>query len=142
MNFAFARIAGSIYRRGARRWRKLYLVNGHIFQAKRFNRVSHTQYYLLSRKLLTIIQRLNTLNILVASFEMMSDIDLCFSSMHSFYLASIERKDQITSLEKRACSICEQQITQYLKYTCSQTKLNNSTVKFYFLILQLYAFIC
>ena len=30
----------SIYRRGARRWRKLYKVNGHIFQAKRFNRVS------------------------------------------------------------------------------------------------------
>nr|XP_024215310.1 atypical protein kinase C isoform X4 [Halyomorpha halys] len=29
---------GSIYRRGARRWRKLYRVNGHIFQAKRFNR--------------------------------------------------------------------------------------------------------
>nr|XP_027194861.1 protein kinase C iota type-like [Dermatophagoides pteronyssinus] len=28
----------SIYRRGARRWRKLYHVNGHIFQAKRFNR--------------------------------------------------------------------------------------------------------
>ncbi|CAG5033519.1 unnamed protein product [Parnassius apollo] len=28
----------SIYRRGARRWRKLYRVNGHIFQAKRFNR--------------------------------------------------------------------------------------------------------
>ena len=30
----------SIYRRGARRWRKLYKVNGHIFQPKRFNRVS------------------------------------------------------------------------------------------------------
>ena len=30
----------SIYRRGARRWRKLYKVNGHIFQAKRFNRVN------------------------------------------------------------------------------------------------------
>lgn len=29
----------SIYRRGARRWRKLYRINGHIFQAKRFNRV-------------------------------------------------------------------------------------------------------
>ncbi|XP_072755921.1 atypical protein kinase C isoform X1 [Anoplolepis gracilipes] len=28
----------NIYRRGARRWRKLYRVNGHIFQAKRFNR--------------------------------------------------------------------------------------------------------
>uniref|UniRef100_UPI00358F7428 protein kinase C iota type-like isoform X1 n=1 Tax=Myxine glutinosa TaxID=7769 RepID=UPI00358F7428 len=28
----------SIYRRGARRWRKLYRVNGHTFQAKRFNR--------------------------------------------------------------------------------------------------------
>lgn len=28
----------SIYRRGARRWRKLYKVNGHSFQAKRFNR--------------------------------------------------------------------------------------------------------
>lgn len=35
--------AGSIYRRGARRWRKLYRVNGHIFQAKRFNRVSKIQ---------------------------------------------------------------------------------------------------
>ncbi|CAB3230151.1 unnamed protein product [Arctia plantaginis] len=31
-------LTGSIYRRGARRWRKLYRVNGHIFQAKRFNR--------------------------------------------------------------------------------------------------------
>lgn len=29
----------SIYRRGARRWRKLYRVNGHLFQAKRFNHV-------------------------------------------------------------------------------------------------------
>lgn len=28
----------SIYRRGARRWRKLYLVNGHKYQAKRFAR--------------------------------------------------------------------------------------------------------
>lgn len=34
---------GSIYRRGARRWRKLYRVNGHIFQAKRFNRVSYSK---------------------------------------------------------------------------------------------------
>lgn len=34
-------LLGSIYRRGARRWRKLYRVNGHIFQAKRFNRVSY-----------------------------------------------------------------------------------------------------
>ncbi|KAK0137114.1 Protein kinase C zeta type [Merluccius polli] len=30
--------AESIYRRGARRWRKLYRANGHLFQAKRFNR--------------------------------------------------------------------------------------------------------
>ena len=29
----------SIYRRGARRWRKLYHVNGHLYQAKRFSRV-------------------------------------------------------------------------------------------------------
>uniref|UniRef100_A0A8C6LDZ6 Protein kinase C n=1 Tax=Nothobranchius furzeri TaxID=105023 RepID=A0A8C6LDZ6_NOTFU len=28
----------SIYRRGARRWRKLYRASGHLFQAKRFNR--------------------------------------------------------------------------------------------------------
>ncbi|KAG9340076.1 hypothetical protein JZ751_021996 [Albula glossodonta] len=28
----------SIYRRGARRWRKLYCASGHTFQAKRFNR--------------------------------------------------------------------------------------------------------
>ena len=28
----------SIYRRGARRWRKVYLVNGHKYQAKRFAR--------------------------------------------------------------------------------------------------------
>ena len=32
----------SIYRRGARRWRKLYCANGHTFQAKRFNRVNHS----------------------------------------------------------------------------------------------------
>ncbi len=32
--------AGNMYRRGARRWRKLYRVNGHLFQAKRFSRVS------------------------------------------------------------------------------------------------------
>uniref|UniRef100_A0A8I5MXR1 protein kinase C n=1 Tax=Papio anubis TaxID=9555 RepID=A0A8I5MXR1_PAPAN len=31
----------SIYRRGARRWRKLYCANGHTFQAKRFNRRAH-----------------------------------------------------------------------------------------------------
>ncbi|XP_053431188.1 protein kinase C zeta type isoform X1 [Nycticebus coucang] len=31
-------IKESIYRRGARRWRKLYRANGHLFQAKRFNR--------------------------------------------------------------------------------------------------------
>lgn len=30
--------AESIYRRGARRWRKMYHVNGHAYQAKRFNR--------------------------------------------------------------------------------------------------------
>uniref|UniRef100_A0A674D6F3 protein kinase C n=1 Tax=Salmo trutta TaxID=8032 RepID=A0A674D6F3_SALTR len=31
----------SIYRRGARRWRKLYYVSGHVFQPKRFNRRAH-----------------------------------------------------------------------------------------------------
>ncbi|XP_027454985.1 protein kinase C zeta type isoform X5 [Callorhinus ursinus] len=31
-------VGESIYRRGARRWRKLYRANGHLFQAKRFNR--------------------------------------------------------------------------------------------------------
>eukprot|EP00088_Acartia_fossae_P047646 TRINITY_DN5169_c0_g1_i8.p1 TRINITY_DN5169_c0_g1~~TRINITY_DN5169_c0_g1_i8.p1 ORF type:complete len:609 (-),score=178.46 TRINITY_DN5169_c0_g1_i8:311-2137(-) len=34
----------SIYRRGARRWRKMYKVNGHIFQAKRFNRKAYCEY--------------------------------------------------------------------------------------------------
>ncbi|XP_076275797.1 atypical protein kinase C-like isoform X2 [Rhynchophorus ferrugineus] len=34
----------SIYRRGARRWRKLYRVNGHIFQPKRFNRKAFCAY--------------------------------------------------------------------------------------------------
>uniref|UniRef100_A0A2S2PS44 Protein kinase C n=1 Tax=Schizaphis graminum TaxID=13262 RepID=A0A2S2PS44_SCHGA len=34
----------SIYRRGARRWRKLYRVNGHIFQPKRFNRRAFCAY--------------------------------------------------------------------------------------------------
>ncbi|XP_014773259.1 protein kinase C iota type [Octopus bimaculoides] len=28
----------NIYRRGARRWRKLYRINGHLFQAKRFSK--------------------------------------------------------------------------------------------------------
>lgn len=30
----------NIYRRGARRWRKIYLVNGHKYQAKRFARTA------------------------------------------------------------------------------------------------------
>lgn len=34
----------NIYRRGARRWRKLYRVNGHMFQAKRFNRNAFCAY--------------------------------------------------------------------------------------------------
>ncbi|XP_054160714.1 protein kinase C iota type-like [Oppia nitens] len=34
----------SIYRRGARRWRKLYKLNGHTFQAKRFNRRAFCAY--------------------------------------------------------------------------------------------------
>ncbi|XP_078697091.1 protein kinase C iota type-like isoform X21 [Branchiostoma floridae x Branchiostoma belcheri] len=34
----------SIYRRGARRWRKLYRVNGHVFQAKRFSRRAFCAY--------------------------------------------------------------------------------------------------
>lgn len=34
----------SIYRCGARRWRKLYRVNGHVFQAKRFNRRAFCAY--------------------------------------------------------------------------------------------------
>jgi atypical protein kinase C iota type len=34
----------SIYRRGARRWRKLYRINGHIFQAKRFNRRAYCAF--------------------------------------------------------------------------------------------------
>ena len=33
----------SIYRRGARRWRKFYLVNGHKYQAKRFARTALCQ---------------------------------------------------------------------------------------------------
>lgn len=39
-------IIESIYRRGARRWRKLYRVNGHIFQAKRFNRVRFNLHHI------------------------------------------------------------------------------------------------
>lgn len=30
---------GNMYRKGARRWRKLYRINGHLFQAKRFSKV-------------------------------------------------------------------------------------------------------
>ncbi|KAJ4933946.1 hypothetical protein JOQ06_006754 [Pogonophryne albipinna] len=37
----FLSLLESIYRRGARRWRKLYRVNGHLFQAKRFNRKAY-----------------------------------------------------------------------------------------------------
>ncbi|KAJ8388099.1 hypothetical protein AAFF_G00147170 [Aldrovandia affinis] len=38
---SFISLLESIYRRGARRWRKLYRVNGHLFQAKRFNRKAY-----------------------------------------------------------------------------------------------------
>nr|BAK09601.1 atypical protein kinase C [Lymnaea stagnalis] len=34
----------NMYRRGARRWRKLYRVNGHLFQAKRFSRKATCAY--------------------------------------------------------------------------------------------------
>ncbi|XP_013393561.1 protein kinase C iota type isoform X2 [Lingula anatina] len=34
----------NMYRRGARRWRKLYRVNGHLFQAKRFSRRAFCAY--------------------------------------------------------------------------------------------------
>jgi len=34
----------TIYRRGARRWKKLYKVNGHIFQPKRFNKRAFCSY--------------------------------------------------------------------------------------------------
>ena len=37
LNTIYCCVSESIYRRGARRWRKLYRVNGHIFQAKRYN---------------------------------------------------------------------------------------------------------
>lgn len=49
----FLSLLESIYRRGARRWRKLYRVNGHLFQAKRFNRVSVVMLELLSHWWLT-----------------------------------------------------------------------------------------
>uniref|UniRef100_A0A8C6WZK6 protein kinase C n=1 Tax=Neogobius melanostomus TaxID=47308 RepID=A0A8C6WZK6_9GOBI len=42
----------SIYRRGARRWRKLYYASGHAFQAKRFNRRAHCGYKCINCKLL------------------------------------------------------------------------------------------
>ncbi|TKS76967.1 Protein kinase C zeta type [Collichthys lucidus] len=44
----FLSLLESIYRRGARRWRKLYRVNGHLFQAKRFNRFLHVCLHLSS----------------------------------------------------------------------------------------------
>lgn len=47
----FFRFTESIYRRGARRWRKLYYASGHAFQAKRFNRVRYQQVHLLSLSL-------------------------------------------------------------------------------------------
>lgn len=40
LSFKLNLFSESIYRRGARRWRKLYCANGHTFQAKRFNRVN------------------------------------------------------------------------------------------------------
>ena len=52
-------LTGNMYRRGARRWRKLYRINGHLFQAKRFSRVSRylsrdmrlpTMWYMLPAK--------------------------------------------------------------------------------------------
>lgn len=42
----------SIYRRGARRWRKLYYASGHAFQAKRFNRVRRDTRFSLKTKTL------------------------------------------------------------------------------------------
>ncbi|EDW32557.1 GL11705 [Drosophila persimilis] len=55
----------SIYRRGARRWRKLYRVNGHIFQAKRFNR--NTEDYLFQVILEKTIRIPRSLSVRAAS---------------------------------------------------------------------------
>lgn len=56
-NFIFP---GNIYRRGAKRWRKIHIVNGHSFVAKRFSRVSVTcfslcdKYCILSKEIFSI----------------------------------------------------------------------------------------
>ena len=34
-----------LYRRGARRWRKIYQFNGHSFVARRFGKVSEIHYH-------------------------------------------------------------------------------------------------
>lgn len=44
--FSVCTSTGNMYRRGARRWRKLYRVNCHLFQAKRFSRVTRKIYVL------------------------------------------------------------------------------------------------
>ena len=39
INKFYFHLQGNIYRRGAKRWRKIHIVNGHSFVAKRFSRV-------------------------------------------------------------------------------------------------------
>ena len=46
---------GNIYRRGARRWRKIYKINGHSFVARRFSRVRHS-----AGELITLLQLLTS----------------------------------------------------------------------------------
>uniref|UniRef100_A0A8C8GNG9 protein kinase C n=1 Tax=Oncorhynchus tshawytscha TaxID=74940 RepID=A0A8C8GNG9_ONCTS len=78
----------SIYRRGARRWRKLYRVNGHLFQAKRFNRKAYCGhcseriwglgrqgYKCINCKLL-VHKRCHTLVPLTCQRHMVSTIDI------------------------------------------------------------------
>lgn len=74
--YVFSFSKGSIYRRGARRWRKLYRVNGHIFQAKRFNRVSIISF------------NLNAPLLLFPSF-LLAHYDVLFSTHQSRTITSI-----------------------------------------------------
>uniref|UniRef100_A0A8C7D4S7 Protein kinase C n=1 Tax=Oncorhynchus kisutch TaxID=8019 RepID=A0A8C7D4S7_ONCKI len=91
----------SIYRRGARRWRKLYRVNGHLFQAKRFNRKAYCGhcseriwglgrqgYKCINCKLL-VHKRCHKLVPLTCQRHMVSTIEIESHSSNKLFLSSV-----------------------------------------------------
>ena len=106
--------AESIYRRGARRWRKVYKVNGHIFQAKRFNRV--TPFPLLASVVATLTCSSQQCSLLYIEY---------YTDAILFLIAPVVANSlSIHVVSQKPSSQSSQQQTRVLSLACFSKKLS------------------